>query len=483
MTIPQLSTYSNGQSSAVTGDQLNTFMQSGINVVGLRSFIGLSGMIVYMSGFTTSGDGGQGAFYWNSTGTGPDDNGITNIVPNGAAQGCWTRIGSVAGENSIIECGATGTNVIALTPLSGQSQISSYTNYQLFGFVAQNTTTSTPVTINVNLVGALNTYRQDLVAAGSNDFIAGTYYIVAYNSVLNSNSGGFQQIEPPLNNPTFLGTITGSTLTLSGVSAAASYTVTGSTPPVNGLYLASANTPAISANSIKTAQFTAAASAVNFLEFNATATGNGASIYARGSDSNIDVWNFPKGTGNFVTFANNGLSTAFSVTQSGTVANHIAIGAVATGNSPTISAIGSDTNLNVLLVAQGSGTLQCAAVNGQTTASAANVNVDTSGNIKKSTSSLRYKTDVRDYIPSIETVLNMRPVLYKSNQPEDGSRDYAGLIAEDIDALGLNEFVSYDDKNRPDGLMYQNMVSILINCIKNIDNRLKILEGAPNATT
>ncbi len=94
MTAPALQVQIQGQ-TVVSADNLNSYELTCDNVSQLRGFIGTAGVQVYMRGFTSPGDGGQGVFYWNTAGTGPDDGGVTNIVPNGINVGCWTRIPSI----------------------------------------------------------------------------------------------------------------------------------------------------------------------------------------------------------------------------------------------------------------------------------------------------------------------------------------------------------------------------------------------------
>lgn len=91
MSAPQLTAYQNGVNQ-VSGDQLNTFVSWCQTVAQLRGFIGLTGMMVALEGFSSSLDGGQGQFYWNPTGNAPDDGGVTTVVPNGAGAGEWSRI-------------------------------------------------------------------------------------------------------------------------------------------------------------------------------------------------------------------------------------------------------------------------------------------------------------------------------------------------------------------------------------------------------
>ena len=91
MTAPQLTVYADGQ-GAVSGDGLNTFVQSADSMSDLRSFVGVQGVQVYVRGTSTPGDGGQGNFFWNVNGTAADDNGVTTVVPSGSGSGIWTRL-------------------------------------------------------------------------------------------------------------------------------------------------------------------------------------------------------------------------------------------------------------------------------------------------------------------------------------------------------------------------------------------------------
>jgi hypothetical protein len=89
MSPPQLTVYVNAP-TAVSGDQLNTFMQTCDNAAQMRAFIGVSGIGLFTRGMTSANDGSGGAFAWNATSTGPDDN-LNVIVPSGAKIGAWVR--------------------------------------------------------------------------------------------------------------------------------------------------------------------------------------------------------------------------------------------------------------------------------------------------------------------------------------------------------------------------------------------------------
>jgi len=110
------------------------------------------------------------------------------------------------------------------------------------------------------------------------------------------------------------------------------------------------------------------------------------------------------------------------------------------------------------------------------TASAANVFIDNTNNvIVRSTSSLRYKHDVRDYDKGLKTVESLRPVYYKGIN--DGEKQFAGLIAEEVEQAGLTEFVVYDDEDRPDALHYGNMIALSLKAIQELNDKVKALEA------
>ena len=92
MAAPALTNYADGV-GAVNGDGFNTFVQGGVLLAQLRLFPGAwSGQVVYLVGYTSPADGGQGAFYWNSTST-ASDNATTIVVPYGTVgYGAWLRI-------------------------------------------------------------------------------------------------------------------------------------------------------------------------------------------------------------------------------------------------------------------------------------------------------------------------------------------------------------------------------------------------------
>jgi hypothetical protein len=118
-----------------------------------------------------------------------------------------------------------------------------------------------------------------------------------------------------------------------------------------------------------------------------------------------------------------------------------------------------------------SGTLYAQGVYSVTTASAANVNVASDGGMARSTSSLKYKTNVQNSTHGLAEVMQLRPVTYKGIN--DGELVFGGLIAEEVDAVGLSEFVQYADDGSPDALAYGNMVSLCIKAIQELNQKIE----------
>lgn len=119
--------------------------------------------------------------------------------------------------------------------------------------------------------------------------------------------------------------------------------------------------------------------------------------------------------------------------------------------------------------------LKSASPYNNTSAAAANVGVAVDGFLFRSTSSLKYKTDVEDYSRGLTDLQSLRPVFYKGKN--DGDTRFAGLIAEEVHAAGLTEFVMYDANNEPDALHYANMAALFVAAIKQLANKVEDLES------
>lgn len=101
----------------------------------------------------------------------------------------------------------------------------------------------------------------------------------------------------------------------------------------------------------------AVASSTNYPSVYSAATGNRISYRAEGSDTNIGIDLFAKGNGINVLRNTNGIGLVVDVTTGSSV-NYLTIAGTATGNPITLTATGSDSNIDVQVVPKGTGTLR-----------------------------------------------------------------------------------------------------------------------------
>lgn len=100
------------------------------------------------------------------------------------------------------------------------------------------------------------------------------------------------------------------------------------------------------------------ASAVNYVQVTGAATGGVPTISAQGSDSNINLTLQSKGAFGF-TFRNSSNGTIASISHAGSsTPNSIALQATISGSSPTIASQGSDTNIDLALTPKGTGNVR-----------------------------------------------------------------------------------------------------------------------------
>jgi hypothetical protein len=127
------------------------------------------------------------------------------------------------------------------------------------------------------------------------------------------------------------------------------------------LYLASKGTGNIifatntnnTATGTQQAQISHTASAVNYVQVTGAATGNTPAISAQGSDANINLLLNPKGTGQLNVFINNG--SQFRVSNTASAVNYLEAKGNTSSNAPQFSAQGTDTNIDLALTPKGTG--------------------------------------------------------------------------------------------------------------------------------
>ena len=174
------------------------------------------------------------------------------------------------------------------------------------------------------------------------------------------------------------------------------------------------------------------------------------------------------------------VDTTYSVTS--TIANSYGTVTINSGGgAQQINLIASTNGVHVTgsLIASGNlnvtGNGYISGIYTNTTASAANVRVESSGLLYRSTSSRKYKNTINDAVHGLADVLNLRAVTFKSNT--GGDTIFGGFIAEEIDEAGLHEFVEYNELGEPDAVSYANMVSLLTKAIQELNAKVESLEA------
>jgi len=129
-----------------------------------------------------------------------------------------------------------------------------------------------------------------------------------------------------------------------------------------------------------------------------------------------------------------------------------------------------------------------------TTASAANVNIDSTGGLRRSTSSSKYKTNIETLEDGYaDAVLNCRPVWYRSTTEADNpEHGHWGFIAEEVAEIDPRLVhwktveVIYDENGsvvhtpcdpEPEGVAYDRFVPHLLNLIKRQQSAIETLEA------
>jgi hypothetical protein len=128
-----------------------------------------------------------------------------------------------------------------------------------------------------------------------------------------------------------------------------------------------------------------------------------------------------------------------------------------------------------------------------TTASAANVNVDSSGGMRRSTSSSKYKTNIETLSDSYsDALLACRPVWYRSTcEGDNPDHSWWGFIAEEVAEIDprlvhwKTTEVTYNENGsvvkspcdpEPEGVAYDRFVPHLLNLIKRQQSAIETLE-------
>lgn len=208
--------------------------------------------------------------------------------------------------------------------------------------------------------------------------------------------------------------------------------------------------------SINLVQSNPSASSRNYLSFSTTANGTYQETFrlADLGDVSVPMGNLSIGT------SGKGVTTGSSIP-------------LGLGTNGSTSQVTMDTSGNFLTGTTSNGGLSNVVVMAQvyntTTASAANVHVDNSpaGLMRRSTSALKYKQDIRD-LESID-IFKFRPVRYKSKcKGDDQTKDHLGLISDEVAEAGIEELVTRGSDGSIEGFQYERLTVVLLKAIQDL---------------
>jgi hypothetical protein len=142
----------------------------------------------------------------------------------------------------------------------------------------------------------------------------------------------------------------------------------------------------------------------------------------------------------------------------------------------------SDGDGNPRLYIDNGPTLVCPAVYSVTSANAANMVVLSNGSIARSTSALKYKQDIRD-IEEVDINL-LRGVRYKSkSEQDDQTKDHFGIVADEVDAAGIKELVTYGADGEVEGFQYERLTVVLLKAIQTLKAEVDSLKAQLNGAS
>jgi hypothetical protein len=174
------------------------------------------------------------------------------------------------------------------------------------------------------------------------------------------------------------------------------------------------------------------------------------------------------GTKNFELNAGAGGGAYIVVTgSSNTVRGEVAIdgGAMYIGTKTNHQIIFRTNDGTKMTIAASSGVITSQPTYNNVSGGSPNMFVQTDGTFYRGTSALKYKQDIRD-LESIDIGI-FRPVRYKSKcESDDQTKDYIGLIADEVAAAGITELVHYGADGEVEGFQYERLTVVLLKAIQ-----------------
>jgi hypothetical protein len=187
---------------------------------------------------------------------------------------------------------------------------------------------------------------------------------------------------------------------------------------------------------------------------------------------------------NFALSAKSGAASLITSISNSLVLEYIGSGVAAAinfwrGGSNTDGSLSFDTNGVERMLIDSTGSVHFPSIG--TTASAANAFLNSgsspSNQLLRSTSSLRYKTDIINLTDiDANKIFSLRPITYKSNSiADDQTKTHFGLIAEEVAEIEPR-LVHYVD-DQPDGVQYERICVLLLKIVKNLRQEVDNLKA------
>ena len=199
---------------------------------------------------------------------------------------------------------------------------------------------------------------------------------------------------------------------------------------------------------------------------------------AAGGDLRILLKSYANsGADPYIKFDAGGTDMVVGTYYGGTTNNKLVLGY---GASPS----GGVTGIHIY----GNGEFYQNSANNQTTASAANAYWDgSSGRFLRSTSSIKFKTNVQTLLDSdADKILQCRPVTYQpkdtgdNTQGSDSSKTFYGLIAEEVEVIDPR-LVGYDSEGTVQNVEYARFVPHIINLLQRQQKEIETLKTELNS--
>ena len=219
------------------------------------------------------------------------------------------------------------------------------------------------------------------------------------------------------------------------------------------------------------------------LQLNNAGGNNGASLWFSGSSvaSGLKNWviNYGDFAGSTLVFAISNSAGGVINSAATEVGRFSSTGLAVTGTGSFNGALSNTTTFSTgggNCTVSATGYLAALGSYNTTTANPANVQIDGAGSFNRVTSALKYKQDIRDL--ELIDVNKFRPVRYKSKcESDDQTVDHFGIIADEVDAAGIPELVTYGNDGEVEAFAYERLTVVLMKVVQDLTAKVSALEA------